>query len=159
MTPNSSFKSQTTSITATNSTGANDTGSKPSVSKSRSKDTSASSLLPRSTVSSDTSPSGKRKTLEEVDLGSYNPLQASGNEPVLSFVSPDESTGGVGEVDGSKKGKEKEGAKVSWEESGEEREGGNKREEGEGRRGEERGGREERGRRGKGLREVKGDLT
>ena len=67
-------------------------------------------------------------------------MQASGSEPVLSFVSPDESTGGVGEPDGSKKGKEKEGAKVSWE---------------------ERGGRKERGRRGKGLREreVKGDLT
>ena len=58
-------------------------------------------------------------------------------------MSPDESAGGVGEADGSKKGKEKEGAKVSWEESGEEREGGNEREGG------KEGERKERGRRGR----------
>ena len=42
---------------------------------------------------------------------------------MLSFESPDQSTEGVDEADGSKKGKDKEGVKVSWKESGEEREG------------------------------------
>ena len=154
MTPNSSFKSQTTSTT-----GANDTDSKPSASKSKAKNTSASSLLPHSTLSSDTSPSGQRRTLEDIDLGSYNPLQASGSEPVLSFESPDQSTEGVDEADGSKKGKDKEGVKVSWKESGEEREGMREKEgmrEGEGMR--ERAGtrerREERERRWRMRREV-----
>ena len=122
VTPTSSFKSQTTSITAssgptTNSTrvNVNDADSKPSASKSRTKN---SSLLPHSTLSSDT---GQRRTLEEIDLGSFDSLQASGSEPVLSFESPDQSTEGGDEEDSSKKRKEKEGAKVSWEGSGKER--------------------------------------
>ena len=41
---------------------------------------------------------------------------------MLSFESPDQSTEGVDEADGSKKGKDKEGVKVSWKECGEERE-------------------------------------
>ena len=128
VTPTGSFKPQTTSITASSSAATNSTrvnvhnvDSKPSASKSRTKNTSASSLLPRSTLSSGTSPSGQRRTLEEIDLGSYDPLQASGSEPVLSFESPDQSTEGGDEEESSKKRKEKEGAKVSWEGSEKER--------------------------------------
>ena len=122
MTPGSSIKQQidgtcigTASNGATNSavegiTDVNDTDSNPSSTDLTTQDGSTSNPS-----ASDSSPGSKTKSLEVVDLSSFGQVTASEGDHLPSgepLELHNLETGGEEEVDGSKDGKEKEGAKV-----------------------------------------------
>ena len=127
-TPSSSMKQQVDGTyidTATNGAATNsteegitditDTDSNPSSTDLTTQNGSASNPSPNDLLS-DVSPGSKRKSLQEVDLSSFDQLTANESDPLLLGESSGHSnpeTGGAEEVDGGTTGKEKEGAKVS----------------------------------------------